>query len=770
MDLLKKHITEIIAVFTTIIGVVVLMGWFLDIHILKTILPSMIPMKFNTALCFFLLGISFFFHTNDKFKIATSSCFVIVSLIGLLTLIQYFFGLDLGIDELLLNDVRDAIATSSPGRMSPNTAFGFFILGIVLLFVRNQKLQLYVVICLTLGLLGSLIGLFNYIFGYGFHDIAPSYSQIALITAITLSILCIGIFYSPYLSRFKFSFEQKLTIGFSFTIATLFGLFYIYGENRDDFVRTKTLINHTREVISKTEKILTEVIDVETGARGYVITGDSIFLAPYTSSVSTISGYLAELKKAGEYNSSQQLRIDSLEKLIVKKVDLSTKMIVFRKDKGFEAAKGLVAEGRGKILMDSIRLMTEVIQKAEISRLENQKLSNVNYEKNSNRVAVFFQIMSALALISLFVIIVKNLKRRKEVECLLQKSNERFFKIFNYSPVSMAITSTSDGRFLYVNDTFCQLTGYERANIIGRKSVDVNIISQEGREKSVGNIKKNEGKIKDVELKINSANGGVIDILFSAETLEIDNEKCFVFACVDITKRKIAEEKLIEVNKELDSFSYSVSHDLRAPLRAISGYTKILIEDYSDKMDSEGRRIMDVIVNNSRKMGQLIDDLLAFSRLGKQNLVKVDIDMNFLVNSVSNVLIDQSLNKEIEIDVKKLDSATGDSSMIKVVVDNLLSNAFKYSSKKGKIKIEVGSYQEDGSIVYYIKDNGVGFDMLYYDKLFGVFQRLHSAFEFEGTGVGLAIVKRIIAKHGGKIWAEAIVDEGATFYFSLPIK
>jgi PAS domain S-box-containing protein len=370
---------------------------------------------------------------------------------------------------------------------------------------------------------------------------------------------------------------------------------------------------------------------------------------------------------------------------------------------------------------------------------------------------------------SLFVIIVKNLKRRKQIEILLRKSNERFFKIFNHSPVSMAITSTSDGVFLYVNDAFCQLTGYERENIIGRKSVDVNIISHDGRAKSVENIKKNGGKVKDVELKINRVNGEVIDILFSADTLEIDNEMCFVYASIDISERKKAEEKLREANKELDSFSYSVSHDLRTPLRAISGYTKILIEDYSDKMDSEGRRIMDVIVNNARKMGQLIDDLLAFSRLGKQNLVKVDIDMSFLVHSIADVFMDQSLNKEIEIDIKKLDSVMGDSSMIKIVVDNLLANALKYSSKKEKIKIEVGSYQEGKTTVYYIKDNGVGFDMLYYDKLFGVFQRLHSTSEFEGTGVGLAIVQRIVGRHGGKVWAVAKVDEGATFYFSLPI-
>lgn len=185
-------------------------------------------------------------------------------------------------------------------------------------------------------------------------------------------------------------------------------------------------------------------------------------------------------------------------------------------------------------------------------------------------------------------------------------------------------------------------------------------------------------------------------------------------------------------------------------------------------IDAEGKRIMNVISNNAQKMGQLIDDLLAFSRLGRQNIVSVPIDMNSLVRSIKDDLIAFSDLKNIQIDIRNLIIAIGDSSMIKVVMTNLLSNAIKYSSKKDEIIIEVGSYYEGKNIVYYVKDKGAGFDMQYYDKLFGVFQRLHSTSEFEGTGVGLAIVQRIINKHGGKVWAESKIDIGSTFYFSLP--
>lgn len=222
-------------------------------------------------------------------------------------------------------------------------------------------------------------------------------------------------------------------------------------------------------------------------------------------------------------------------------------------------------------------------------------------------------------------------------------------------------------------------------------------------------------------------------------------------------------------NKELDSFSYSVSHDLRAPLRAIGGYSQVLMEDYGDKLGEEGLHTINVIIKNTVKMGALIDDLLTFSRVGKQNLNKVQLNMNGKVNAICRELSEEQKDGQVEINVKQLGNIEGDSSMLKLVITNLVSNAIKYSAKKEKSIIEIGSYEEKDKMVYYVKDNGAGFDMKYYDKLFGVFQRLHSANEFEGTGVGLALVQRIIKKHQGDIWAEAVPEKGATFYFSLPL-
>jgi signal transduction histidine kinase len=222
-------------------------------------------------------------------------------------------------------------------------------------------------------------------------------------------------------------------------------------------------------------------------------------------------------------------------------------------------------------------------------------------------------------------------------------------------------------------------------------------------------------------------------------------------------------------NKELDSFSYSVSHDLRAPLRAINGYSQVLLEDYADQLDDGGKHTINVIIKNAQKMGVLIDDLLTFSRVGKQNLKKVMLNMEKLVAPIVQEFKSLPRTNSVEFNLNNLENTEGDNSMLKLVFSNLISNAVKYSGKKEKSIVDIGSFKGEHSITYYVKDNGTGFDMKYYDKLFGVFQRLHSSYEFDGTGVGLALVQRIIKKHNGEVWAEADLDKGATFYFSLPL-
>lgn len=285
---------------------------------------------------------------------------------------------------------------------------------------------------------------------------------------------------------------------------------------------------------------------------------------------------------------------------------------------------------------------------------------------------------------------------------------------------------------------------------------------------------------------------GAVDYLFKPLDREITRAKVAVLLKLQLQKKELMEknqsleqatrqidqlnkellsnmEQLKTVNEDLESFSYSVSHDLRAPLRALISYSQILEEDFHDKLEEEAKALLDRIKYNSNRMNTLINDLLTFSKMGRKQLIKMEINTAELVKKViADIAESHQHNAVIKVNV--LQQAYGDPSLMQQVWVNLIDNAVKYSSKKEQPEIEIGCEQQGEEIIFTVKDNGAGFDMKYADKLFGVFQRLHSLKDFEGTGVGLATVQRIIKRHGGRIWADAKENEGATFSFTLPVQ
>jgi light-regulated signal transduction histidine kinase (bacteriophytochrome) len=273
---------------------------------------------------------------------------------------------------------------------------------------------------------------------------------------------------------------------------------------------------------------------------------------------------------------------------------------------------------------------------------------------------------------------------------------------------------------------------------------------------------------RTVELEGRRKDGKEFPIELSLAAARIGAGTAFTGIIRDITDRKRIEQKLRETNAELESFSYSVSHDLRAPLRAIHGFARILLEDHRTQVDAEAQRLLGVIDENTKRMGQLIDDLLAFSRLGRKELETAPVDMTELVQGVADGLRRGEGDRQLDVMIAALPPARGDRDLLRQAITNLLQNALKFTRLRPVARINVGTRADGGETVYFVKDNGAGFDERYAGKLFGVFQRLHRVDEFEGTGVGLAIVQRIIHRHGGRVWAEGKVDEGATFYFTLP--
>jgi PAS domain S-box-containing protein len=252
----------------------------------------------------------------------------------------------------------------------------------------------------------------------------------------------------------------------------------------------------------------------------------------------------------------------------------------------------------------------------------------------------------------------------------------------------------------------------------------------------------------------------------------------------DVTEEKRSEEEIVRlnealrnnilqlknINKELESFSYSVSHDLRAPLRSIDGFSKILVEDYGGKLDEEGRHYIQRVRNASQRMGQLIDDLLDLSRVSRQDMRIEAVDLSSLANTIAQELRNASPGRQVEFILQEGITVYGDNRLFQILLENLFSNAMKFTARTEEARIEFGAEDQVGELVYFVRDNGAGFDMTYSDKLFGAFQRLHSQDEFPGTGIGLAIVQRIVNRHSGRIWAHGVVGEGATFFFTLPGK
>jgi Cu+-exporting ATPase len=382
-----------------------------------------------------------------------------------------------------------------------------------------------------------------------------------------------------------------------------------------------------------------------------------------------------------------------------------------------------------------------------------------------------------------------EIAERERAEEALRKSEARMRALLNQAPLALAHVDR-EGNTTFLNERFAELFGYTLQDI-------PTVFEWYQRAYPDPEYRRWAIRTWDAAVQRAAAAGREIDSLEYNITCKGGEERVVeIFGItlddgllgtfLDVTERKHAENEvrrlnaeleqrvadrtaqLEAANQELESFSYSVSHDLRAPLRAINGYARLMDEDCGAKLEPEGRRLLDVIHSEAVRMGQLIDDLLQFSRLGRQPLNAEPVEMSELVAAIYQSMKAELGDRQIDFRLDSLPQALGDPTLLRQVWFNLLDNAVKYTRQRERAVIEVTGFARDREIVYKVKDNGAGFDMKYVGKLFGVFQRLHDAQEFEGTGVGLALVQRLVVRHGGRVWAEARPGEGATFFFTLP--
>ena len=382
----------------------------------------------------------------------------------------------------------------------------------------------------------------------------------------------------------------------------------------------------------------------------------------------------------------------------------------------------------------------------------------------------------------------KDISARNEAEEKLKSSEDKFRKAFETNPDAITINRMSDGRFVSINDGFSKVTGYSKEDIKDKTSTELNIWTSPFQRESIITGLSSSGMVQNMEGTFRKKDGTIRNGMMSATIISLDDVPHILSITRDITASKHAEdeikklnsmleERVIErtsqleaANSELQAFAYSVSHDLRAPLRAIEGFSKFILEEHGAKLDPEGQRLFGLIRSNSQKMDKLITDMLSLTRVTRSEQRKSKVDMTKMALSMFNEVASAEIREHIKLHIDELPETCCDGTYIKLVWINLISNAIKFSSIKKEPEIKIGGYSESGRNVYYVSDNGVGFNPEYAHKLFGVFQRLHKPGEFEGNGVGLAIVQRIIHRHGGTVWAEGKEGNGATFYFSLPVK
>ncbi|MFN2621629.1 MAG: CHASE3 domain-containing protein [Chthoniobacterales bacterium] len=787
--------TQIAAVFVFSLGATILIGWRLGLEPLKSIIPGAIAIRPNVAAEMVLCGASLLllsWGAFDKLRVWAATFAAAAVAVVVVTLMEIICGWNLGIDDVLTRGYAPPRDELDPGwRMLPATAFSYLTIGVALLLSTRRATPSRTALIAGLSasqLIPAGLGLITFfVLGNRWNPLGMTSSGVT--TAITLFLLGGGLLVSlRRQGSLVWSLNKFTTIGFGvgillmvITTATAF----TYARR---MLETNTWVNHRQEVIKEVEQSMTAMAKLAANERIYTIVGEEHLLEGREETKASLRVNLSEIRQLTADNPGQQHRLDRVEPLIAQRMQWEDQVIAVRRQQGLDTAASMIASGRGITLSREALAILKEMENEEYRLLTGDR-KGAEVASNATFVLLPLGVFLSLAVLSLCIFFLNvGAAERRAAQARIRESEQRYRDMFESNPLPMWVYDRETLQFLAVNEAAMWHYGYSREEFLIKTIKDIRPAEElSALAEDIAHISPGFESENQRLWKHRKKDGTMIDVEVTAHDLRFGRRLGRLVLANDVTVRRHAEEEIRRLNadlekrieqrtaqlqttnRELESFSYSVSHDLRAPLRHIEGYVELVVRHAGDSLNEKSRKHLQTVSESVAEMGQLIDDLLDFSRMGRVEMRQTRIDLDRLVGETIGSLESSLDTRNIIWKRRPLPPVEADPALLKQVFVNLLSNAVKYTRPRDPAEVEIGCLSEkNGEAVLFVRDNGVGFDMKYASKLFGVFQRLHHADEFEGTGVGLATVQRIIVRHGGRIWADSTLDRGATFFFTLP--
>ncbi|HEY4015313.1 MAG TPA: ATP-binding protein [Polyangiaceae bacterium] len=570
--------------------------------------------------------------------------------------------------------------------------------------------------------------------------------------------------------------REITTIGLGLALAVMVVVALLGYHTFEALLETARGVEHTRQVIETLDQIVLNTTAAGRARRSYSLTRDESNLPRIDAAISEVR---ADVRKVGMLtvdNPHQRERIDRLEPLLTRRFDDLAAAVTAQRVSGPDLAREDAIARAGSDLMSRIGKVVDEMMVEERTLL-------VERQARADRSAAFAKSVElggtgvAITIILIaFAGLRRENKRRMRSEQEKERANRFLDSIVEHIPDMIFVKEARELRFERLNRAGEALLGVTREELLGKNDQDLFAKSQADFFQGKDREALSRGDVLDIEEEpVDTKRGRRWLHTKKVPILGDDGAPAYLLGISeDVTERKESAAALRAAidaaersNLELESFSYSVAHDLRAPLRSIDGFGLALIEDCSEELSDQGKQYLERIRVATQRMGQLIDGLLALARVSRAEIHFETVDLSALARASVEELRYGASEREVAVLIQANLVTRGDPRLLRIVLDNLLGNAFKFTSTRSAAHVELGTIQEDGELVYFVRDDGVGFDRQYADKLFGAFQRLHDAAQFPGTGIGLATVHRVVARHGGRIWAHGEPDRGATFYFTL---